>query len=51
MVGTPCLQPAPSPSADTCVRVVTRPVAAESVFASLDLIFGPPGQGDYVVDH
>ena len=45
MVGTPLLQPAPSPSADTCVRVVTRPVAAESAFASLDLTLDLQGQG------
>ena len=41
MVGTPLLQPALSPSADTCVRAVIRPVAAESVSASLDPMFGP----------
>ena len=45
MVGTPLSQPAPSPSADTYVRAVTRPVAAESAFAFLDLMFGPQGQG------
>ena len=45
MVGTPLSQPAPSLSADTCVRVVIRPAAAESVSASLDLMFGPRGQG------
>ena len=44
-VGSPLLQPAPSPSADTCVRAVTRPAVAESAFASLDLTFGPRGQG------
>ena len=27
------------------MRAVTRPVAAESAFASLDLMFGPRGQG------
>ena len=32
-------------SSDTCVLVVTRPVAAGSDFASLDLMFGPRGQG------
>ena len=41
MVGTPLLQPPPSLSADTCVRAVIRPVAAESAFATLDLMFGP----------
>ena len=41
MVGTPLLQPALSPSADTCVRAVIRLVAAESVSASLDPMFGP----------
>ena len=45
MVGTPLLQPAPSLSADSCVRAVIRPVAAESVFASLDPMFDPRGQG------
>ena len=45
MVGTPLLQPAPSPSADTCVHAVTRPAVAESAFVSLDLTFGPRGQG------
>ena len=45
MVGTPLLQPVPSLSADTCVRVVIRPVAAESVSASLDPMFEPRGQG------
>ena len=45
MVGTPLSQPAPSLSADTCVRVVTRPAAAESVSASLDPMFDPRGQG------
>ena len=41
MIDTPLSQPAPSLSADTCVRAVIRPVAAESVSASLDLMFGP----------
>ena len=45
MVDTPTLQPAPSLSADTCVHAATRPAAAESVSSSLDLIFGPRGQG------
>ena len=45
MVGTPHLQPALSPSADTCVRAVIRPAAAESVSASLDPMFDPQGQG------
>ena len=45
MVGIPPLQAALSPSADTCVHAVTRPAVAESVFASLDLMFGPQGQG------
>ena len=44
-VDTPHLQPAPSPSSGTCVHVVTRPAAAESVFASLDLMLDPRGQG------
>ena len=52
MVGTPHLQPAPSPSYCSCVRAVTRQAAAESVSASLDLMFGLRGQGGYVVaDH
>ena len=41
MVGIPLLQPVPSPSADTCVRVAIRPAAAEAVFASLDPMFDP----------
>ena len=45
MVGTPPLQPVPSLSADTCVHAVTRPAVAESVSSSLDLMFGPRGQG------
>ena len=45
MVGTPHLQPAPTPSAGTCARAVTRPVAAGSVFASLDLILDSQSQG------
>jgi len=45
MVGTPLLQPAPSPSSDICVRAVTTPVAAESIFAFLDLLFDPWDQG------
>ena len=45
MVGTPHLQPAPTPSAGTCVRAITRPVVAESVFASLDLILDSQSQG------
>ena len=45
MVDTPHLQPALSPSADTCVRVVIRPAAAESVSAFLALMFAPRGQG------
>ena len=45
MVGTPHLQPAPTPSSDTCARAVTRPVVAESVFASLDLILDSQSQG------
>ena len=32
-------------SSDTCVHVVTRPVAAGSDFASLDLMFGPRARG------
>ena len=51
MVGTPHLPP--SPSADTCVRAVTRPVAAESAFASLDLTWNQGGSEGAVVaaDH
>ena len=45
MVGTPLSQSAPSSSADTCVHAVTRPAVAESAFASLNLTFGPWGQG------
>ena len=45
MVGSPPLQPAPYPSADTCVRVVTRPGVAESVSSSLDLMLGRRDQG------
>ena len=45
MVGTPHLQSAPTPSAGTCVRAITRPVVAESVFASLDLILDSQSQG------
>ena len=45
MVGNPLLQPALSPSSDTCVRAVTRPAAAESAFASLDLILDSQSQG------
>ena len=44
MVGTPHLQPAPSPSSDTCARAVTRPAVAESAFASLDLILDSQSQ-------
>ena len=40
MVGTPHLQPVPSPSSGTCVHAVTRTAVAESASASLDL-----GQG------
>ena len=44
----PSLHPVPSPFSDTCVHAVTRPVAAESVFASesLDLILDSQSQGD-----
>ena len=45
MVGIPCLQPLPSPSADTFVHVVTRLAVAGSASAFLDLIFDPWGQG------
>ena len=45
MVGSPPLQPAPSPSADTCVHAVTRPAVAESASAFLGLMFGPQVQG------
>ena len=51
MVGTPHSQLASCPSADTCVRAVTRPAVAESAFVSLDLMFGSRGQGGYVADH
>ena len=43
MVGTPCLQPVPSLSADSCMHAVTRPAAAESVSSSLDLMFALRG--------
>ena len=46
MVGTPPLQPAPSLSADTCMRVVTRQVVAESASA---LLFGQGGLEETVV--
>ena len=45
MVGTPCLQPAPSLSAGTFVHAVSRQVVAESASAFLDLIFDPRGRG------
>ena len=44
MVGTLRLQHVPSPSSGTFVHAVTRQVVAESVSASLDLIFDPRGQ-------
>ena len=45
MVGTPPLQPLPSPSADTCVHAITGQVVAESASAFLDLIFDPQVRG------
>ena len=52
MVGTPCLEPLPPPSAGTFVHAVTRQVVAGSASAFLDLIFDPWGQGglEEVVD-
>ena len=49
----PSLHLAPSPSSDTCVRAVTRPVVAESAFASLDLTWNQGGSEGAVVapDH
>ena len=46
MVGTPPLHPALSPSVDTCVHAVTRPVAAES---ASDSLFDPWGVQGTVV--
>ena len=45
--------PLPSPSSDTCVRAVTRLVAAESAFTSLDLTWNQGGSERAVVaaDH
>ena len=40
MVGTPPLQPLPSPSADTCVHAITGQVVAESASAFLGLMLG-----------
>ena len=52
-VGNPLLHPLPSPSSGTCVRAVTRPAAAESAFASLDLTWDQGGLEGAVVaaDH
>ena len=47
MVGSPHLQPAPSPSSDTCVHAVTRPTVAESASA---FQFGEGGLEETVVD-
>ena len=46
MVGSPGhSQPVPFPSSGTCVRAVTRPVAAESAFAFLGLVLDHWNQG------
>ena len=43
------LHPLPSPSSGTCACAVTRPVAAESAFASLDLTWNQGGSEGAVV--